>query len=297
MCTRKLDSIIAHLLWCSTRSAFDFNLSENEIQGLCFKSIKVLLEQPMLLKIDAPVIICGDIHGHFYELATIFKKEGYPPQENYLFLGDYVDRGKRSIETACLLLAYKVKYPNNFYVLRGNHECAQINRDYGFYDECVERYSAKLWKVFNHCFNCLPVAAIVSEKIFCCHGGLSPHLEDLDQISNLKRPTKVPRKGLLCDLLWSDPNKDITGWTNSHRGVSFMFGEDVVHEFLHKHNLKLICRAHEVAYSGYKFFANRKLVTVFSVPDYCGGKNDGAVMFVDNYLVCTFRILKKGKRS
>ncbi|KAF5301881.1 hypothetical protein FQR65_LT08713 [Abscondita terminalis] len=292
MAERKIDSIIKHLLWCSTRSKMDFAMTEREIHSLCLRSIKVLLSQPMLLKINAPIMICGDIHGHFHELTRIFREEGYPPNENYLFLGDYVDRGERSIETMCLLLAYKIKYPNGFFLLRGNHESRFINSVYGFYDECVKRFSVKLWRVFNHCFNCLPVAAIVEEKIFCCHGGLSPHLESLKQIANLPRPTNVPKYGLLCDLLWSDPSKHIDGWSISPRGISFIFGADVVHDFLYKNNLKLVCRAHEVTSAGYKFFANRRLVTVFSVAGYCGGKNDGAVMFVDTSLVCTFKILK-----
>jgi hypothetical protein len=88
----------------------------------------------------------------------------------------------QSLETICLLLAYKIKYPENFFLLRGNHECASINRIYGFYDECKRRYNIKLWKTFTDCFNCLPVAAIIDEKIFCCHGGLSPDLQSMEQV-------------------------------------------------------------------------------------------------------------------
>ena len=108
----------------------------------------------------------------------------------------------------------------NFFILRGNHECASINRIYGFYDECKRRYSIKLWKTFTDCFNCLPVAALIDEKIFCMHGGLSPELKSFEQIRRFLRPTDVPDTGLLCDLLWSDPEAKITGWGENDRGVS-----------------------------------------------------------------------------
>ncbi|CAG07207.1 unnamed protein product [Tetraodon nigroviridis] len=163
----------------------------------------------------------GDVHGQYYDLLRLFEYGGFPPESNYLFLGDYVDRGKQSLETICLLLAYKIKYPENFFLLRGNHECASINRIYGFYDECKRRYNIKLWKTFTDCFNCLPVAAIVDEKIFCCHGGLSPDLQSMEQIRRVMRPTDVPDQGLLCDLLWADPDKDVLGWGENDRGVSF----------------------------------------------------------------------------
>jgi serine/threonine-protein phosphatase PP1 catalytic subunit len=170
----------------------------------------------------------------------LFEYGGFPPESNYIFLGDYVDRGKQSLETICLLLAYKIKYPENFFLLRGNHECASINRIYGFYDECKRRYNIKLWKTFTDCFNCLPVAAIIDEKIFCMHGGLSPELSNMEQIRRIMRPTDVPDTGLLCDLLWSDPEKDMNGWEENDRGVSFVFGGDIVSVFLKKHDLDLI---------------------------------------------------------
>lgn len=138
-----------------------------------------------------PKQICGDIHGQYYDLLRLFEYGGFPPEANYLFLGDYVDRGKQSLETICLLLAYKIKYPENFFILRGNHECASINRIYGFYDECKRRYNIKLWKTFTDCFNCLPIAAIIDEKIFTMHGGLSPDLNSMEQIRRVMRPTDV----------------------------------------------------------------------------------------------------------
>merc|ERR1712095_16721 len=215
-----------------------------------------------------------------------------------LFLRDYVDRGKQSLKTICLLLAYKIKYPENFFLLRGNHECASINRIYGFYDECKRRYNIKLWKTFTDCFNCLPIAAIVDEKIFCCHGGLSPDLQSMEQIRRIMRPTDVPDTGLLCDLLWADPDKDVQGWGENDRGVSYIFGADSVTEFLQKHDLDLICRAHQVVEDGYEFFAKRQLVTIFSAPNYCGEfDNAGGMMSVDETLMCSFQILKPADKK
>lgn len=158
------------------------------------------------------LFLVGDIHGQYTDLLRLFEYGGFPPESNYLFLGDYVDRGKQSLETICLLLAYKIKFPENFFLLRGNHECASINRIYGFYDECKlthlvlfvfspivllgkRRYNIKLWKTFTDCFNCLPIAAIIDEKIFCCHGGLSPDLQGMEQIRRIMRPTDVPDTG------------------------------------------------------------------------------------------------------
>lgn len=135
--------------------------------------------------------ICGDLRGHYAQLLQIFDNWGYPSDQSYLFLGKYVDRGCRSLETICLLLAYKIKYPERVFMLRGSHESASLNRIYGFYDECKRRYSIALWKVFNDCFNYLPFAAIVDRKIFAVHSGLSPDLQSLSQIRDIKRPTDV----------------------------------------------------------------------------------------------------------
>lgn len=255
------------------------------------------MQQPMMLEISAPIKVVGDVHGQYYDLLRLFEYGGFPPEENYIFLGDYVDRGKQSIECSCLVLAYKIKYPENFFILRGNHECASINRIYGFYDECKRRYSIKAWKAFTDCFNCLPVAATIEDKILCVHGGLSPELTSLQQIERIIRPTDIPDTGLLCDLIWSDPDKDIDGWGENDRGVSFVFGEDIVNHFCIKHDLDLICRAHQVVEDGYEFFARRRLVTIFSAPNYCGEfDNAGAMMAVDESLMCSFQILKPAEK-
>ena len=294
-----IDALIEKLLEVrSEKPGKLVTLKESEVLALCEAARESFLEQPALLEIDAPVKICGDVHGQFYDLLRIFEYGGYPPHSNYLFLGDYVDRGKQNIETICLLLAYKVKYPENFFLLRGNHESDTINRLYGFYDECKRRYNVKLWKHFSDCFNCLPVSALVGEKILCMHGGLSPELFNIDQIRKIQRPTNVPDTGILCDLLWSDPDKEVQGWGENERGVSFVFGSDVVTTFLKRQNLDLICRAHQVVEDGYEFFANRRLVTVFSAANYCDEfDNSAGIMTVNEDLVCSFKILQPAEKK
>jgi len=288
-----VDRIIERLVNVrSKRPGTEVSLSEHDVDTLCQKSRFIFMEQPMFLELEPPIKVVGDIHGQYYDLLRLFEYGGYPPESNYLFLGDYVDRGKQSIESICLLLAYKIKYPENFFILRGNHECASINRIYGFYDECKRRYSVRLWKRYTDCFNCLPVASIIADKIFCMHGGLSPELRSFEQIRKLARPTGVPDTGLLCDLLWSDPEQ-IVGWGESDRGVSYIFGPDVVDSFCKIFNVDLVCRAHQVVEDGYEFFAGRRLVTIFSAPNYCGEfDNCGSMMSIDENLKCAFTMLK-----
>ncbi|GJY33229.1 serine/threonine-protein phosphatase PP1 [Tanacetum coccineum] len=292
-----LDSFIQKLLNAKAGSK-QVVLSGSEIGKLCLASKKVFMSQPNLLELKAPIKICGDIHGQYADLLRLFEAGGHPPESNYLFLGDYVDRGKQSIETICLLLAYKIKYKDNIFLLRGNHECASINRIYGFYDECKRRLNVRVWKLFSECFNCLPVAAVIDEKILCMHGGLSPDLKKLDQIKNIKRPTDIPDRGLLCDLLWADPDKNVKAWGLNDRGISYTFGAEKVTEFLQKHDLDLICRAHQVVEDGYEFFADRQLVTLFSAPNYCNEfDNDGAMMIVDEMLMCSLHVIMGRKKK
>jgi len=196
-----------------------------------------------------------------------------------------------------LLLAYKVKYPENMFLLRGNHECASITRIYGFYDECKRRYNIKMWKGFCDVFNCLPPAALVDDKLLCMHGGISPEMSSFEQIRNLVRPSDVPDSGLLCDLLWADPDKDISGWCENDRGVSFVYGPDVLTSFNRRFGIDLVVRAHQVVEDGYEFFANRQLVTLFSAPNY-GGEfdNAAAVLSVSDDMLCSFKVLS-GKRK
>ena len=290
----RLDKLINKLLLAKEyKPNTEIDLLEEEIKWVIIKSYEIIKNQPVFIELNSPINICGDVHGQFYDLLRLFNYGGEPPKANYLFLGDYVDRGKNSLETIVLLLCYKIKYPENFFMLRGNHESDNINKTYGFYDECKRRVNIKLWKKFNDLFNIFPITAIIKDKILCMHGGLSPDLLNFDLLKKIVRPTEVPDSGLLCDLLWSDPGENIDSWGENERGVSYTFSEKIVEEFLDKYDLDLICRAHQVVENGYEFFANRQLVTIFSAPNYCGEfDNAGAMMLIDKDLMCTFKILK-----
>ena len=289
-----IDSILERLLSVrGNKPGKTVDLKEEEIKFLIDKSMVIFKEQKMLIELEAPLRVCGDIHGQYYDLLRIFEHCGFPGEVNYLFLGDYVDRGKQSLETICLLLAYKIKYPLKVHLLRGNHESSVTNRIYGFYDECKRRYNVRLWRNFTELFNYLPVAALIDEKILCMHGGLSPDLRNLSSISEISRPTEIPDSGLLCDLLWSDPDKEVLDFDENDRGVSVVFGEKIVQEFNRKNDLDLIIRAHQVVDDGYEFFAQRQLITIFSAPNYCGEfDNSAGIMIIDDALTCSLKVLR-----
>lgn len=270
------------------------SLLTEEIIRLILRRVRpILMAQPMLVRVEAPVNVCGDIHGQITDLVEIFKAGGLPPDSRYLFLGDYVDRGKYGTEVISVLLGLKVLYPKRIYVLRGNHETDSICRVYGFFDEVKRRYNVRLFKEFTDVFNCLPIAALIEDIALCMHGGLSPELRHLRQIEQVCRPLVVPDEGLACDILWSDPEEGARGWQPSDRGVSFVFGEEVVQRVCDALKIDIILRAHQVVDEGYSFFAGRRLVTIFSASNYCGEfTNSGAMMVMDENCMCSFQIFK-----
>ncbi|KAJ0421161.1 Serine/threonine-protein phosphatase PP1 isozyme 2 [Aspergillus carlsbadensis] len=290
-----LDGTISKLLEVgrSRKIPRAFCLEPSEISAICSSASDVLLAEPSLLEISAPVKIVGDIHGQYTDLIRIFDRCGFPETTKYLFLGNYLNKGRNSLETILLLLCYKLKYPKSFFLLRGNHECAAITRVSTFYEECKYRCQVNVWKTFRTVFDSLPVAAVVSGKFFCVHGGLSPSLTDLDDIRNIARPTDVPDTGLLTDLLWSDPTDVEEDWMDNYRGVSYYFNANVARRFLQRMGLDLICRGHMAVDDGYKFDFDKSVVTVFSAPNYCGEfDNAGAVMNVPADLVRTFEVFE-----
>ncbi|EKD18338.1 calcineurin-like phosphoesterase [Drepanopeziza brunnea f. sp. 'multigermtubi' MB_m1] len=290
-----LDRAIAQLRACRP-------IPEAQVRELCHKARELLIEEGNVVTVTAPVTICGDIHGQFHDLMELFRVGGDVPDTNYLFMGDFVDRGFYSLETFLLLLCLKVRYPDRMTLIRGNHESRQITTVYGFYDECLRKYgSANVWRYCCEVFDYLALGALVlgassslepskhkvagppgsgasgfsrgstgnpSGAILCVHGGLSPLIDTIDKIRLLDRKQEVPHEGAMCDLLWSDPD-EIDGWGLSPRGAGFLFGADIVKVFNHTNNLSMIARAHQLVMEGFKEMFDNSIVTVWSAPNYC----------------------------
>ena len=195
-------------------------ISEAGVQRLCAKAKEILKEEENVHHVPIPATVVGDIHGQFYDLLELFDVGGQVPSVNYVFMGDFVDRGYYSVETCLLLLALKVRYPKRVTLIRGNHESRQITQVYGFYDECLKKYgTTTVWKCCVDVFDCLCLSAVVDNSVLCVHGGLSPSLDTVDQIQDLQRFQEPPHEGPMCDLMWSDPDDDIQGWGISARGA------------------------------------------------------------------------------
>lgn len=288
--TADVDSYIKQLLQCKP-------LSEPELAHLLELAKEVFQNEGTVKEVRCPVTLVGDIHGQFHDLIELFRYGGAPPETNYLFLGDYVDRGYFSVEVVTLLIAFKVRHPNRVTILRGNHESRQITQVYGFYDECVRKYgSASVWQQFTEVFDLMPLTALVENKLLCMHGGLSPQLATIDEIRKIDRIQEVPHEGAMCDLLWSDPD-DRAGWGISPRGAGYTFGPDRSKEFNHLNGLEIIVRAHQLVMDGYNLSHDKNVVTLFSAPNYCYRcGNTAALMELDENLKYTFTQFESAPR-
>lgn len=261
-------------------------LSENDIRHLIKLATEIVSKEENVVFVPAPCTIVGDIHGQYHDLLEMFQVGGESPDVNYLFMGDYVDRGYYSVETVTLLVTLKVRYPQRVTLLRGNHESRQITQVYGFYDECVKKYgSAEVWNMYTCFFDYLPLGALVNNEILCIHGGLSPAIETIDAIRELDRMQEIPHEGPMADLLWSDPEDTTNNFGVSPRGAGYTFGSGSSHQFLHFNNLTKICRAHQLVDNGYNVLHGGNVVTLFSAPNYCYRcQNKAAYMEVDDVM-------------
>lgn len=281
-----IDRILEQLYDCRT-------ISELDVVLLCDRARELLITEANVQRVSTPVTICGDIHGQFHDLIELFRVGDKVPESNYIFMGDFVDRGFYSVESFLLLLALKVRYPDRVMLLRGNHESRQITQVYGFYDECLRKYgSASVWRYCCEIFDYLSLGALVDDRVFCVHGGLSPSIQTLDSVRLIDRKREIPHEGAMCDLLWSDPDL-VQSWALSPRGAGFLFGEDVVKSFNYVNNIDLIARAHQLVMEGYKLMFDDQIVTVWSAPNYCFRcGNVAAILCLDEDLQCDYRIFE-----
>ncbi|RWR76596.1 serine/threonine-protein phosphatase BSL1-like protein [Cinnamomum micranthum f. kanehirae] len=283
-----------------------FFLDSYEVGELCYAAEQIFMHEPTVLQLKAPVKVFGDLHGQFGDLMRLFDEYGFPSTAgdityiDYLFLGDYVDRGQHSLETITLLLALKIEYPENVHLIRGNHEAADINALFGFRLECIERMGENdgiwAWTRFNQLFNYLPLAALIEKKIICMHGGIGRSINSVEQIEKLERPITMDAGSIiLMDLLWSDPteNDSIEGLRPNARGPGLVtFGPDRVTDFCKRNRLQLIIRAHECVMDGFERFAQGQLITLFSATNYCGTANNaGAILVVGRGLVIVPKLI------
>ncbi|GAV79055.1 Metallophos domain-containing protein/Kelch_3 domain-containing protein [Cephalotus follicularis] len=283
-----------------------FFLDSYEVGELCYAAEQIFMHEPTVLQLKAPIKVFGDLHGQFGDLMRLFDEYGFPSTAgdityiDYLFLGDYVDRGQHSLETIALLLALKIEYPENVHLIRGNHEAADINALFGFRLECIERMGENdgiwAWTRFNQLFNYLPLAALIEKKIICMHGGIGRSIHSVEQIEKLERPITMDAGSIiLMDLLWSDPteNDSIEGLRPNARGPGLVtFGPDRVIDFCKRNKLQLIIRAHECVMDGFERFAQGQLITLFSATNYCGTANNaGAILVVGRGLVIVPKLI------
>ncbi|KAM7541039.1 hypothetical protein Aperf_G00000038930 [Anoplocephala perfoliata] len=285
-------------------------MSESELVHLCSVMPDILMEDPIVMDINlsTPLYIVGDIYGQFGDLLRIFMLLGYPPEKRYLFLGNYINRGNRSIETLALLYSLKLRFPKHIYLLRGNHECQHISRRYGFFDECLKRFNRRLWRSFVSTFNYLPLIAIIEEKIFCCHSGMSPSVQH-SGVSNLQefrdyvakltpRPTEVHTSILMTHYTWSEPDPETDGWEQNPAGLAYLYGPSVVKDFCERLGIQQIIRSNEFLEKGYEFFCDERLLSIFSVPNFLGTfTNDGAIVEVSmdptsSKFICRIKLIK-----
>ena len=260
--------------------------SQRLITGICAGADMIFQQEPILLELSKPLVIIGDLHGHLLDLLRILRDCHFPPYQSYLFLGDLIDRGEFSLETVLAIYALKILYPENVYIIRGNHEFLNSSSSSAvFADEIEVMYPrTKIYQNIIDSFNSMPVAAKLYGDILCIHGGISPDFMSIEQIKTFHRPiSEYKNSTVLTGLLWSDPTNQEAAFAPSRRKSGFLFGPAAFRTFIRENKLRLVIRGHECVSDGYQEMFDRKLITVFSASNYCGTSgNKSAIIFISN---------------
>lgn len=274
----------------------------------------VFKAEERMVNVQSPLYVFGDIHGNFHDLKY-YERELWPngpgkAKVSFVFLGDLVDRGHHSLEVVLYLFCCKLMSKKNTFVLiRGNHELRAIQQAFTFHRECIEKLGPSLgvqiWTLINKCFDSMPVAALIDQHIFCCHGGIPMSSQSIKDIYNVPCPLTDPenQSPLAWELMWNDPLTNsvfgemaellrlqsgsrafsaLKGFLpNNKRGTAYYFSETAALKFMEVNGLSHVIRAHECLPTGYTLHSNQKLITVFSSSKYCGGGNDAACVLVE----------------
>ncbi|OCH84076.1 Metallo-dependent phosphatase, partial [Obba rivulosa] len=282
-------------------------LTEQQAHFILNQTAELMEREPNMLEVQSPVTVCGDIHGQYYDLMKIFEVGGSFSENNYLFLGDYVDRGYFGIECLLYLYALKLWYPSHLFLLRGNHECRHLTEYFTFKRECLHKYSPAIYDACIRSFQTLPVTALIDGKFFCVHGGISPELGTLQDLQKFDRFVEPASHGILCDLLWADPMPNfgheqdpsperpngvapgVLWEPNGNRGCSYFYTYEAACKFLERNDLLGIFRGHEAQDAGYTMHRKTpkknfpSVITIFSAPNYLDAyHNRGAVIKYKN---------------
>ena len=292
-------------------------IAGSDLEAIAAECGRVMGAEPTLLRIDPPVYVIGDLHGNFKDFSYFAKAFGlwssaeFTPAK-FLFLGDYVDRGLHSIETLAFVLALKVLFPEKVFLLRGNHECAEVNGDEDTYQDgsfrrqCTMTYGrregARLWERINACFGQMPLAAVIDNKIFCVHAGIPreiarrPDVPILDTVAAIQRPPNLACD-LVFDLVWADPatpeEEQLTGGAvpgfpegfgpNARGPATCVFGKKAVELFCRNSGCSHLIRAHQSPKLGVDVAKNATILTIFSSSHYCGAFNRAAAVLVHDH--------------
>lgn len=290
----KLSAIFFSILQ-SRMKGISLSICETTLAMVISSVCEVFKSEDSLLKLSGDFVVVGDIHGNLDDLLRIFEKHGYPPISRYLFLGDFIDRGSSSLEVIIALYLLKLMFPQSVYLLRGNHECESISSVYGFKEECLKKSTPFIYRSFISSFMFLPFAATINGKYFCVHGGLSPSLQNINEIDKFGRPFVTSNNVMLNDLVWSDPMQNCENFVPSDRGSGYFFGQRNLDDFLKANNLDLMIRSHESCMDGF-YFSLEKCLTIFSNTNYCGIKNNAAIVIIkenENLEISTIKFLNE----
>jgi len=241
----------------------------------------ILKEETLLLELsvddfDSEIFVIGDIHGNMKSLLRLIEIIEQANPKYVIFLGDIVDRGPYQLECLILILTLKIQQTDKYFFLKGNHESLEINQYYGFYKDFMYRFKdKKKFKDVLALFKVLPFCALVNRSILCLHGGIPEDNDILRKLKGIKTQdlpliSKSIAKSLM-HIMWNDPKSNLNGFSDSFRGIDLkFFGEDVFNEFMRKNKLKYLIRSHEFYPEGYRWFFNKRLLSIFSSANYRG---------------------------